>query len=64
MEQEDWSHKLPACKEYLAVTDERRGTSFENTFPPPRVIKFAILDIILYAHCRIYVEIWNRFVKN
>ncbi len=33
MEQEDWSHKLPACKEYLAVTDERRGTSFENTFP-------------------------------
>ena len=30
---EDWSHKIPMLLDYLAVTDERRGTDFRKTFP-------------------------------
>lgn len=33
MEQEDWSHKIPALVNYLEVTDQRRGTNFRDTFP-------------------------------
>ena len=32
MMQEDWSTKLPALREYLTVTDERRGTDYTKTF--------------------------------
>tara|TARA_B100001027_G_scaffold66601_1_gene45365 strand:- start:20631 stop:21941 length:1311 start_codon:yes stop_codon:yes gene_type:complete len=32
MMQEDWSSKLPAMREYLTVTDERRGTDYTKTF--------------------------------
>ena len=32
MMQEDWSTKLPALREYLTVTDERRGTDYTQTF--------------------------------
>jgi len=33
MMQEDWSKKLVMLKDYLTVTDNRRGTNFLNTFP-------------------------------
>jgi MoaA/NifB/PqqE/SkfB family radical SAM enzyme len=29
---EDWTHKLPALKEYLEITDKTRGTDYTNTF--------------------------------
>lgn len=29
---EDWTHKLPALKEYLTVTDKTRGTDYTKTF--------------------------------
>ena len=32
MMQEDWSTKLPALREYLTVTGERRGTDYTKTF--------------------------------
>ena len=32
MMQEDWSHKLPALREYLAVTDKTRGLDYTKTF--------------------------------
>jgi glutamate-1-semialdehyde 2,1-aminomutase len=30
---EDWSHKLPELREYLAVTDSTRSTDFRSVFP-------------------------------
>lgn len=33
MNSEDWSHKLPALKEYLIVTDQQRNTDFICVFP-------------------------------
>ncbi len=32
MMQDDWSNKLPALREYLAVTDKTRGTDYSKTF--------------------------------
>ena len=33
MNAEDWSDKLPALHEYLAITDQQRGTDYTKVFP-------------------------------
>lgn len=33
MNAEDWTDKLPALREYLAVTDQQRGTNYMQVFP-------------------------------
>lgn len=33
MNDEDWSHKLPAMTEYLEITDQTRETDFRSIFP-------------------------------
>lgn len=32
MMEDDWSHKLPSLREYLDVSDKRRGTNYKETF--------------------------------
>jgi MoaA/NifB/PqqE/SkfB family radical SAM enzyme len=33
MNQEDWTHKIPALLDYLETTDKTRGTDFRKVFP-------------------------------
>jgi hypothetical protein len=33
LNQEDWSSKLPALREYIEVCDRTRGLNFKETFP-------------------------------
>ena len=32
MMEDDWSQKLPSLREYLDISDKRRGTNYKETF--------------------------------